>query len=461
MRREKRGRRKLNNQGVSLVELLVAIVILAIIVAPLLRAFVISTRTNVKAKERLRANDVAQNVLEGIEPLSIENILYQYNYPVAEPEKGYAGFTIADINGTKTCELRMNTDSSSGAVSFVKARNLKDFGAEVTNPEDMMDCSLDAKGKFRPRDGYDHKLYLWAEDMDGFNALVTIDAHLANADTSEIYDTRNTEGKVNLNKVSNDSDAVSMDATLPTELLTELRARNYKNKLGNDLEQEDIDRKIEIKIEKSAATGATVATVTYRYTFEDSHGDKVIFPAEGSADELNYSNIIFDNAVDKTKEIRNIYVFYSPWYVSTVSSVPNTPDYPYKDVIVVDNPADLDVNLFLVKQNLGLPGLQVSESNYVVCLDVKEPDHVHIKTNLNWNMAFQKADGSYDASSVLSQIRDKSGFVYTDIEPLTELEVKDHLYEVRVDIYRKDVSISDLADADVKPVVSITGGLLD
>ena len=41
-----RKKRQLNNEGFSLVELLIAIVILSIIVVPLLHSFVTSARTN-------------------------------------------------------------------------------------------------------------------------------------------------------------------------------------------------------------------------------------------------------------------------------------------------------------------------------------------------------------------------------------------------------------------------------
>lgn len=46
--------------GFSLVELLIAVTILAIIVVPLLHMFVTSTRINVKSRQTLRATTVAR-----------------------------------------------------------------------------------------------------------------------------------------------------------------------------------------------------------------------------------------------------------------------------------------------------------------------------------------------------------------------------------------------------------------
>ena len=46
-----RAKRRIDNKGMTLVELLLAVTILAIIVVPLLHAFVSSARVNRKAKQ--------------------------------------------------------------------------------------------------------------------------------------------------------------------------------------------------------------------------------------------------------------------------------------------------------------------------------------------------------------------------------------------------------------------------
>ncbi len=57
---------KLNNAGLTLVELLVSIMIMSIIVLPILTSFVSSAKMNQKAKEQQRATLVAQNLMEEI-----------------------------------------------------------------------------------------------------------------------------------------------------------------------------------------------------------------------------------------------------------------------------------------------------------------------------------------------------------------------------------------------------------
>ncbi len=63
----RKDHQKLNNRGFSLVELIVAVAILAIVTVPLLRAFVTSARTTSKATEVGRATLAAQNIYESIQ----------------------------------------------------------------------------------------------------------------------------------------------------------------------------------------------------------------------------------------------------------------------------------------------------------------------------------------------------------------------------------------------------------
>ena len=63
---------QLNNAGVSLIELIVAILILAVITAPLLRLFTSAARTNAVSTDNLNADTVAQNIMEAVKAYGIE-----------------------------------------------------------------------------------------------------------------------------------------------------------------------------------------------------------------------------------------------------------------------------------------------------------------------------------------------------------------------------------------------------
>ena len=71
-------RRQLNNEGFSLIELLIAIVILSIIVVPLLHSFVTSARTNAKSRNTMHATAIAEDVMEQFEAHTLEEMADTY-----------------------------------------------------------------------------------------------------------------------------------------------------------------------------------------------------------------------------------------------------------------------------------------------------------------------------------------------------------------------------------------------
>lgn len=95
-------RQKCSNAGFSLVELLIAVTILAIIVIPLLHMFVTSTRINVKSRQMLRATTVAQDIMEGLKAYNLEEVRAQFAPPEgASPSTYYYpsnGFYVLSTN---------------------------------------------------------------------------------------------------------------------------------------------------------------------------------------------------------------------------------------------------------------------------------------------------------------------------------------------------------------------------
>lgn len=101
--------RQLNkNKGFSLVELLVAVTILAIIVVPLMHMFVTATRINVKSRNTLRATTVAQDIMEGLKAYNIDEIKAQFDKPTD-------GFYVVDsrlVKGAIREETALEVDSA-------------------------------------------------------------------------------------------------------------------------------------------------------------------------------------------------------------------------------------------------------------------------------------------------------------------------------------------------------------
>ena len=73
---------KINNAGMSLLELIIAVSIFAIAAVIFLQAFVTSGRVNKKSGLYLDASTAAQNLMEEIKAKSFEDVSMAFNYPI-------------------------------------------------------------------------------------------------------------------------------------------------------------------------------------------------------------------------------------------------------------------------------------------------------------------------------------------------------------------------------------------
>lgn len=110
---------QLNNEGFSLVELLIAIVILSIIVVPLLHSFVTSARTNAKSRNTMHATAIAEDVMEQFEAHTLGEMADTYEAASVE------GFTNT-VNAEKISTAMVTWN---GYIHFVTA---------ALHPERMM-----------------------------------------------------------------------------------------------------------------------------------------------------------------------------------------------------------------------------------------------------------------------------------------------------------------------------------
>lgn len=73
-----------DQRGITLIEVIVSVLILAIIVVPLLSNFVISSHVNQKSRTRQYATSLASNVMEGIKNYDLADITLQFNGATSE-----------------------------------------------------------------------------------------------------------------------------------------------------------------------------------------------------------------------------------------------------------------------------------------------------------------------------------------------------------------------------------------
>lgn len=134
--------------GFTFVELIIAVAILGVVTAPILSAFVMTSRLNLKGRRREQAMTVAQNLVEGVKAFGIAELLlqcdasYTANFRIVPENSGTTkighsikkneakdhNINITDyelLNGTTIT----NDDGSDVIVSFTA----KNYEFEVTN----------------------------------------------------------------------------------------------------------------------------------------------------------------------------------------------------------------------------------------------------------------------------------------------------------------------------------------
>ena len=168
--------------------------------------------------------------------------------------------------------------------------------------------------------------------------------------------------------------------------------------------------------------------------------------------------------------LKNVYLFYYPWYTSTHS-------YPLAtDSIVINNPDNVDCNVHIIKQtNTDASYLYSAETGYRCAVNVNEPAnnganpkaHTKINTNIGKNIAISDpSNPAYNISNQVTYIYNNTNANQSvvvngiiDINAMTEMEESDRLFDVTVDVYPSNIGYGSIGSTT--PLVTFTGGMSD
>ena len=328
------------NAGFSLLELLIAVTILAIITIPMLHMFVTSAKINGKSRITLRATVLAQDIVEGLKAYHIEEIQDQFN--------GVEDFEMLNnsvIAGG--CTYREDVDREEpGKYYFI----LKD--AKLENSKFDVLISVDATGY-----------------VEG--ASPTRPTPLNVKDVAKVTSTEKNSGYTQ-KKLWIDS--------MHEEILEEIKDQNN---LGVPKSAQDFNivglsykRIINIKLyddgtfidDEGNTITKTNATIYYMYEF--SYGGKsYTYSYPGAGDPNPCGNFEGDN----------FYLFYYPLYGAEW------------DKIVFECKQSKALNLYIAKQvdeTMSDAELNAAENAYKAVVNIEDPskDHFTIRTNLGTSL---------------------------------------------------------------------------
>lgn len=298
---------KKNNQGFTLVEVLIAMAVLAIVSIPILSTFANASRINAKARRIENANTALNDIMEEAKSTTLvelnenkgTNYLYKYT-----GSDGIADLSVGSIASTNGLTYKITTKDEDG----------NDSGYFIGNDGEKYDVTA----KFDP--------FYYNDTVD--NGL-----------SGSAYNNINSSGVSIYNDISNSGSFVYRDETTD-----ELAVKELKNKIGGSFDVTHIQKITDINVDiAKLSTSTTVPifvqiltiTTTYNYydglpqtggTVLEKYERKMIYElnkitphvveeeneqADGSITKNTY--YVISSAAKYENNLKKVYVFYCPF----------------------------------------------------------------------------------------------------------------------------------------------------
>lgn len=435
---------KCNNAGFSLVEVIVSMLILALLVTPLLRTFIVSAQTNLSSRTSQYATNVAQNVLEGLKLYGAENAAKQFNdnrenavfnivpkIVLNDKEHGI-GFYETDNNFNKLteglCSYFEEKFVKNEAQKYYYVINGINEGTALFNVR----ISLNAAsylGSTEPEKKGKQNDYMMPDlsDLDvRTSALIhpnvnnvkskydEVDGYTINWDDSHTFeDTAITEYYGVHQKYIEDKNALLDEEE--EELFDVLSIDNLKKY---------IERKTIVSIIKTDNGKYKVGcNIEYRLNQKNTFGDY---------DEILCDNTIPDNSIRKSKEI-NTYMVYTTKEFTELTSIylfhiPLTNDYK-KDTIFINNTTEDKINIYIAEQTSAIVNKAIKNTIYV---DVAE-DNVVFYMNPDTDTVLELDLDGYAYNNITYNLVENTNYKKLLIQ---DMDTYDRIYEVEVEVYK-------------------------
>ena len=458
-----------DNSGLSLIEVLIAMVILAIVVTPFLHSFVTTTSANTKARRMQRATVLAQSVMEGLKAGpdvdKLSNIAVQFNYPAANDNWQLIEPTMVSAGTNyRVGEYRYDSDTNT-YVSVVKKEDIESTLPNIKEAMVNNDLHASVYPETLPGGGVnyellpsaDKKYYFMINDLEmdqvKYDVLITLDGSSANA---QHY---NSEELYQLPIMDESQDAICIQKEEYTADALDACNVSNVNRLAREI-------RIDVDYTTDSGSERTVVTATYHYS-NVSDSSKI------------YENkvVCYDSA-QTGNPLRAIYLYYTPLYPSYWS------DY---DVIRYVNNDNYPVTLNIFKQKTNylnaatdttegklaaanaVSTSATAEQEYRMQLIIQSDaagNFNNLKTQINTNLYSNLGDPNQPAGdNYVIQFKTPTSSRNIDLKSSNVLEKKkeERVYDADVSIYSSDAIETDgtFDFSDDKKLADFTGSILD
>lgn len=362
------------NKGFTLVELIIAVAILAIIAAPLLGNFVQSAKMNQKARQNLDGMNMAQDIMEGMAAYTGDEIINMFESKATLQGKiipagsVYSGHGDTDASGTRVYQVAVNnagvaTDNSGSGVSpqYTESRTY--------------DATNGVSKTVKAQDDY----YFYLSDVKMGSHEFSYDVHLKSRIKNKKAEASNIDKTFDAVYTAGDAyDSVLND---PVKGFRNL----YPGIAETDYAQNKIKRKIKITIKLDDKLTADTADDEYPVLLEDVFDGSALVASAKYI--VNAESNIFANSAAEAPA--NVYVFYP----ASVTSVSGTTIVAPEEFWIY-NETNNDVNVFLIRQKSSVTQANNGQ-NVTININDKGSDgklHTYLISNARFdlNQPFEK-----------------------------------------------------------------------
>lgn len=299
------------NKGFTLLEVLIAVIILAIVCIPVFSALATAARTTGKSKMKMLATNAAENIMEDIQTLSVEDAIKKYSL---------ATMDLTSLNYTPEGKSQ---DASGNDLAYK---------IEVTDQNDIFDEELnEALGK-----SYKATVIIDPSNYTHTNAVNMSEYNAVSRNTSAIY----------CMEAGLDDAACKFFADLNKEYGAD--REDALNKSKDDF-RSLLKREIRVDIEKKGtyvdtdgeAHDKVAVSLSVTYLLADSDNSPQIVP-DNCESYRAISRQIFNNSTSE-KDLSAIFIMYDPFYTSAKNN---------GDIIIVHNHDNIETDLYVIAQNV-------------------------------------------------------------------------------------------------------------
>lgn len=416
-----------DNRGLSLIEVLVAVMILAIVVTPFLHSFVTAATTNSKAKVIHKATVVAQSVMEGFKAEELEEIARQFNYP-GEGFYVLANGRIGDGTNAASLVEELRYDSTTGAYEDVvkyedpSLDGLTDKRTGVTASTYSEDMGVNDEFLGQSDGIYYFAIESVKEDTSTYDVLVQLDAAAYRAGTGGSVDAAhryNSDAMTQLPIIDMEQDAICIQKETYTDAAVEYFLASLSG-VDEATIRAGLGRTITVSVEQSRVGSEykTAVVAEYQYTYQS--GGEILEPPPKTL-------TVFDST-ETGKDLRSVYLYYYPLY--TTGTI--------RDKIIFENDGQLPVDFYLMKQ-LATTATVDNEASYRMELALKETGSTEdtMKMSLYTNLGTNIVSG-VELGSLFHTITLNSGAI--DLDNITETNIlttenQDRMFNIAVSVY--------------------------